>query len=207
MGKGLKKKREKRQKRKALDAAPIDNKRNKNNLSSNSSNGEMNTDSGEASENDRNHGEANADANGNGDGSQLEDNDITDHPNVDSSLVDESSRHVYIKCTGTDPLALYKIDGFAKTEFLESVIGNFANNFRSLPSGPLLVECDTFTQVQKLLSLDKFLGFPVKVTVNTNVGTVQGVVVDPSVCDIPVETVLLKLKSQKVVKVRNFFSG
>ena len=103
---------------------------------------------------------------------------------------------VYIRCktckSPTDPLALYKLNSFDKTEFLENTIGVFTKAFKSLASGPLLVECDTLEQVQKLLASKTFKTIPISVEINHSVGTVKGVVVDPSICDLPVERVLNK---------------
>ena len=84
------------------------------------------------------------------------------------------------------------MNSFDKTEFLENTIGVFTKAFKSLASGPLLVECDTLEQVQKLLALKTFKTIPVSVEINHSVGTVKGVVVDPSISDLPVERVLNK---------------
>ena len=134
------------------------------------------------------------------------DNDIG-NLNDSISIPDDRARHVYIRCLAEDPLALRKINSFTKTDFLESKIGKFQNNFICLPSGPILLECDNVNQVKTLLNLKTFIDIPISVEINRNVGTVQGVVIDPSLCDVPIERVLEKLKEQNVIHVRRVYSG
>lgn len=93
------------------------------------------------------------------------DSDIADMEiilNEGANIPDEAARHVYIRCKHEDPLALKKINSFAKSDELDKLIGEFPW-YRSLSSGPILVLCDTYDQVKILLSKSKFLTIPVSV--------------------------------------------
>ena len=124
------------------------------------------------------------------------------------SIPDEDARHVYIRCKDqSDRLALKKLNSFDKGDEVSRIVEGEYEWHRSLPSGPILVVCKDATQVTKLLNVNTFLGVPVETEVAYNFNTVQGVISDPSICDMPMETIKEKLKSQHVVNVRPIYSG
>ena len=128
--------------------------------------------------------------------------------NEGASIPDEAARHVYFRCRNkSDPLALKRLNSFAKGDELTRILGGPYEWHRSTPAGPILICCKDATQVTKLLGIDNFLGVTIDSEIAYNINTVQGVISDPSICDMPVELILEKLKDQHVVNVRPIFKG
>ena len=126
---------------------------------------------------------------------------------LDISIIDDSARHVHIRCTSEDnPEAFNKINSFRITEAVEDVIGWYPDG-KTLDSGVLLIECESLTQVKSLLGLKTLCGLPVRAEIAFNIGTVRGVVRDARVCDIPEDVLLDRLREQHVVQVRPIMTG
>ena len=123
------------------------------------------------------------------------------------SIHDQEARHVFIKCLSqANPKALFEINSFDKSDIIEGIIGDFPFQ-KTLASGKLLVEVNDADHLGKLLKIKSFGEIPVVAEIAYHIGTVQGVVQDPSICDMPIQTLLNKLKAQHVVNVRPIFKG
>ena len=67
-------------------------------------------------------------------------------------LEDSSARHVHIECMCTDnPDAFKSINSFKISDEIEDIIGWYPDG-KTLSSGVLLIECDSFAQVRILLT-------------------------------------------------------
>ena len=142
------------------------------------------------------------------DNSQVEDNTSGMEVvlNEGASIPDDSARHIYLRCQSSDPQALKKLNSFAVGDAIFDILGEYPWH-RTMASGPILVCCSSLEQVNKLLAITNFLNISVKPEVAYSFGTVQGVVSDPSICDMTMPEILERLKSQKVVNVRPIFTG
>ena len=128
--------------------------------------------------------------------------------NEGASFPDDAARHVYMRCKhATDTLALKKLNSFSKGDEITKILGGPYEWHRSCPAGPILICCKDLSQVTKLLDIEVFLGVPVAVEVAYNFNTVQGVISDPSICDMPIDLIKEKLKDQSVVNVRPIYTG
>ena len=126
---------------------------------------------------------------------------------IEGKDIDDENRHVIItgknvhnqRCVGT-------IDPTESIDILYTLIGEdiYDDNFQCKPtkSGSLLIGLKTTEQVKKLLSLNKFGDYNVKVEVAELVGTVRGVIHEERLMNKTEEYIKNKLSKERVVKVR-----
>ena len=123
------------------------------------------------------------------------------------SIEDPFALHVHITSLNDENSKLKEINPWDITEFLQNEIGTF-NACKTLNSGTILVECESNTQVKKLINeLKVFRGIPVTAKVAFNINTVRGVIRDARLTDMSIETLLQRLQSQGVVHVRPIYGG
>ena len=128
-------------------------------------------------------------------------------PGADLSLDDPSARFVHMICTnGKVPNDCKHLNPWDVDTELQALIGTYVSR-KTLKSGIFLIECESYTQVIRLLEQDCFLGLPIRVNVAYNIGTTRGVVKDSRASQMEDDVLLDRLKSQSVVQVRPIFVG